>query len=123
GPGMWQDLIDDHLGFWNWVKYCCMGLTLWKHYKVAIMERNQQEEAHWGFTQSLPPDMVSKWDDLCVAWEANKVPKMVLNPFCVQSDDLTEDKVHKELAEEEEARRRSGGRAVHDMSPSAFMVL
>ncbi|KAK0211417.1 hypothetical protein IW262DRAFT_1450620 [Armillaria fumosa] len=38
GPGTWQDLIDDHLGFWNWVKYCCMGLTLWKYYKVAIME-------------------------------------------------------------------------------------
>ncbi|SJL06992.1 uncharacterized protein ARMOST_10334 [Armillaria ostoyae] len=122
GPGTWQDLIDDHLGFWNWVKYCCMGLTLWKRYKVAITERNQQEEAHRGFTQSLPPDMVSEWDDLCAAWEADKVPKTVLNPFCVQSDDLTEDEVHKELAEEEEACRRSGGRAVHDMSPSAFMV-
>ncbi|PBK67336.1 hypothetical protein ARMSODRAFT_989178 [Armillaria solidipes] len=122
GPGMWQDLNDDHLGFWNWVKYCCMGLTLWKRYKVAIMERNWQEEVHWRFTQSLLPDMVSEWDDLCVAWEADKVPKVVLNPFCVQSDDLTEDKVHKELAEEEEARRRSRGRAVHNMSPSAFMV-
>ncbi|KAK0484271.1 hypothetical protein EDD18DRAFT_1311853 [Armillaria luteobubalina] len=122
GPGMWQDLIDDHLGFWNWVKYCCMGLTLWKCYKVAIMERNRQEEAHQGFTRSLPPYMVSEWDDLCVAWEADKVPKMVLNPFCVQSDALTEDEVHKELAEEEEARRTSRGRAVHDMSPSVFMV-
>ncbi|KAK0485564.1 hypothetical protein EDD18DRAFT_1311691 [Armillaria luteobubalina] len=113
GPGTWQDLIDSHLGFWNWVKYCCM---------VAIMERNQQEEAHQGFTRSLLPYMVSEWDDLCVAWEANKVPKMVLNPFCVQSDALTEDKVHKELAEEEEARRTSRGRAVHDMSHLAFMV-
>ncbi|KAK0495266.1 hypothetical protein EDD18DRAFT_1310020 [Armillaria luteobubalina] len=122
GPGTWQDLIDNHLGFWNWVKYCCMGLTLWKCYKVAIMERNWQEEAHQGFTQSLPPYIISKWDDLCAAWEANKVPKMVLNPFCVQSDALTKDEVHKELAEEEEARRTSRGRAVHDMSPSAFMV-
>ncbi|KAK0475296.1 hypothetical protein EDD18DRAFT_1367223 [Armillaria luteobubalina] len=94
GPGTRQDLIDDHLGFWNWVKYCCMGLTLWKCYKVAIMEQNWQEEAHQGFTQSLLPYM---------------------------SDALTEDKVHKELAEEEEAHRTSGGRAVHK-SPSAFMV-
>ncbi|KAK0220577.1 hypothetical protein IW262DRAFT_1448720 [Armillaria fumosa] len=124
GPGMRQDLIDDHLGFWNWVKYCCMGEPSSNSLGsiFIVIRRNQQEEAHRGFTQSLPPDMVSKWDDLCVAWEADKVPKMVLNPFCVQSDDLTKDKFHKELAEEEEARRRSGGRAVYDMSPSAFMV-
>ncbi|KAK0433673.1 hypothetical protein EV421DRAFT_1892883 [Armillaria borealis] len=25
GPGTQQDLIDNHLGFWNWVKYCYMG--------------------------------------------------------------------------------------------------
>ncbi|KAK0467694.1 uncharacterized protein EV420DRAFT_1616586 [Desarmillaria tabescens] len=60
GPGTRQDLIDDHFGFWNWLKYCCM--------------------------------------------------------------DLTEDEVHKELAEEEEAHRHNGGQVVHDMSPSAFMV-
>ncbi|PBK65438.1 hypothetical protein ARMSODRAFT_978246 [Armillaria solidipes] len=59
GPGTQQDLIDDHLGFWNWLKYCKM--------------------------------------------------------------DLTEDEVHKELAEEEEARRRNGGQVLHDMSPSAFI--
>ncbi|KAK0214468.1 hypothetical protein IW262DRAFT_1450136 [Armillaria fumosa] len=120
GPGTRQDLIDDHLGFWNWVKYCCMGEPSSNSLgSVFIVIR---EEVHRGFTQSLLPDMVSEWDNLCVAWEADKVPKMVLNPFCVQSDDLTEDEVHKELAEEEEARRRSGGRAVYDMSPSAFMV-
>ncbi|KAK0435340.1 uncharacterized protein EV420DRAFT_1653285 [Desarmillaria tabescens] len=66
--------------------------------------------------------MVAEWEDICAAWEADKVPKTVLNPFCVQSDDLTEDEVHKELAEEEEARRCNGGQVVHDMSPSAFMV-
>ncbi|PBK58710.1 hypothetical protein ARMSODRAFT_1028038 [Armillaria solidipes] len=59
GLGTRQDLIDDHLGFWNWLKYCEM--------------------------------------------------------------DLTEDEVHKELAEEEEARRRNRGRVLHDMSPSAFI--
>ncbi|KAK0459382.1 uncharacterized protein EV420DRAFT_1642357 [Desarmillaria tabescens] len=122
GPGTRQDLIDDHFGFWNWLKYCCMGLTLWKRYRDAVSERNRQEEAHRGFMQSLPPNMVAEWEDICAAWEADEVPKMVLNPFCVQSDDLTEDEVHKELAEEEEARRRNGGQVVHDMSPSAFMV-
>ncbi len=35
--------------------------------------------------------------------------------------DLMEDEVHKELAEEEEARRRNGGQVLHDMSPSAFL--
>ncbi|KAK0209697.1 hypothetical protein IW262DRAFT_1302151 [Armillaria fumosa] len=117
-----EQIWAGHNALGNSTKTVGPGLTLWKHYKVAITERNWQEEVHRVFTQSLPPDMVSKWDDLCVAWEADKVPKTVLNPFCVQSNDLTEDKVHKELAEEEEACRRSGGRAVHDMSPSAFMI-
>ncbi len=78
-----------------------------------------------GVHTKLATRLVSEWDDLCAAWEADKVPKMTLNPFCVLSDgrlvnslwiyrysyssvDLTEDQVHKELAEEEEARRRSG---------------
>ncbi|KAK0456981.1 hypothetical protein EV421DRAFT_1887058 [Armillaria borealis] len=121
GPGTRQDLIDDHLGFWNWLKYCEMGRTLWKRYKAAISERNRQDESHKGFTLSLPPDMVTEWEDACTTWEEDKVPKTVFNPSEVQSHDLMEDEVHKELAEEEEARRHNGGRVLHDMSPSAFI--
>ena len=28
GPGSRQDVIDDHLGFWNWLKYSGMGRYL-----------------------------------------------------------------------------------------------
>ena len=30
GPGSRQDVIDDHLGFWNWLKYCGMGRHFFK---------------------------------------------------------------------------------------------
>ncbi|KAK0237087.1 hypothetical protein EDD85DRAFT_953083 [Armillaria nabsnona] len=65
--------------------------------------------------------MVAEWEEACATWEEDKVPKTVFNPFQVQSHDLTEDEVHKELAEEEEACRHNGGWVLHDMSPSAFI--
>ena len=47
GPGSRQDVIDDHFGFWNWLKYCGMGglffksiislLTLW--YRQSFDEK------------------------------------------------------------------------------------
>ena len=63
GPGSRQDVIDDHLGFWNWLKYCGMGKnfflnrlihyliyftgkTLMRKYKTAIRQRNVQVEGH-----------------------------------------------------------------------------
>ncbi|SJL18317.1 uncharacterized protein ARMOST_21903 [Armillaria ostoyae] len=121
GPRTRQDLIDDHLGFWNWLKYCEMGWTLWKRYKAVISERNRQDESHKRFTLSLLPNMVTEWEDACATWEEDKVLKTVFNPFEVQSHDLTEDEVHKELAEEEEAHRHNGGWVLHDMSPSTFI--
>lgn len=37
--------------------------------------------------------------------------------------EMTEALAHKELAEEEELRRRAGQVAVHETSPSAFLVI
>ncbi|PBK87802.1 hypothetical protein ARMGADRAFT_1085126 [Armillaria gallica] len=64
--------------------------------------------------------MVAKWEEACTMWEEDKVLKTVFNPFQVQSHDLMEDEVHKELAEEEEARRCNGGQVLYDMSLSTF---
>lgn len=32
GPGSWQDVLDDHFGFWNWEKYTAMGSMLLRRY-------------------------------------------------------------------------------------------
>lgn len=81
GPGSRQDVLDDHFGFWNWQKYTGMGATLMRRYKSAIVERNQQNEAHRGFTATVPPEMVAQWEAMCVKWETTPHPRKVKNPY------------------------------------------
>jgi hypothetical protein len=56
-------------------------------FKKAIVYRNQQCEAHRGFTESMPPQLVNEWEELCVAFETVSVPKnMVVNPYTVEHE-------------------------------------
>jgi len=38
GPGSRQDVLDDHFGFWNWLKYVGQGKTLVRRYKAAMAD-------------------------------------------------------------------------------------
>ena len=40
GPGGRHDILDDHFGFWNWLKYIGIGKMLMSKYKAAITEHN-----------------------------------------------------------------------------------
>ena len=40
GPGGCHDILDDHFGFWNWLKYIGIGKMLMSKYKAAITEHN-----------------------------------------------------------------------------------
>jgi len=81
GPGGRHDVLDDHFGFWNWLKYIGMGRTLMSKYKAALAERNQQIEGHRGLTKSLDEALVTKWELMCVAWEEDEFPKTRENPY------------------------------------------
>ena len=81
GPGGRHDVLDDHFGFWNWLKYVGLGKTLMSKYKAAIAERNIQVEGHRGLTESLDPSLVAKWEQLCVEWESDSFPKKKLSPY------------------------------------------
>lgn len=81
GPGLQQDILDDHFNFWNWQKYIGLGLTLTQKYKAAIAERNIQVEGNRGFTASLDEAMVTKWEEMCMQWELDPFPKSAKNPY------------------------------------------
>jgi len=81
GPGGRNDVLDDHFGFWNWLKYVSLGKTLMSKYKAAIAERNVQVEGHRGLTESLDPTLVANWEKLCIEWEGDNYPKKKLNPY------------------------------------------
>lgn len=66
---------------------------LWRRYRAALQDRNRQREAHRGLTNSLPEDLVSKWESICVTWENAPYPKeitvdgsKVVNPFLVRRE-------------------------------------
>ena len=81
GPGGRHDVLDDHFGFWNWLKYVGLGKTLMSKYKAAIAERNIQVEGHRGLTESLDAALVTRWEELCVEWENDSFPKTRPNPY------------------------------------------
>jgi hypothetical protein len=140
GPGVHHDVLDDHFGFWNWLKYIGIGKTLMSRYKAALAEHNQQVEGHRGLTSSLDEELVGKWEAMCIAWEDDTYPKKCENPYknegickvdflslwhqlIVFFSAMTEAEVRKEFAEEDEERLTAGEEYLHDMSASGFVFL
>ena len=80
-PGGHHDVLDDHFGFWNWLKYVGIGKTLKFRYKAALAECNQQVEGHRGLTSLLEEMLVAKWEAICIKWEENEHPKTCENPY------------------------------------------
>ncbi|KDR67155.1 hypothetical protein GALMADRAFT_80104 [Galerina marginata CBS 339.88] len=122
GPGSRHDLLDDHFGFWNYEKYIGMGKTLMRRYQKALPERNKQVEAHNGFTSSLNPDDVAEWTKMCEDWDRDEFPRSVENPYYVEGADITQEKARKALEEEEQRWLDKGGTALHEISPSLFLI-
>lgn len=55
-----------------------------RRYKAAVSDRNNQSEAHRGFTASLPEHVAEEWENMCVKWDADAFPKTEPNPYMVQ---------------------------------------
>ncbi|KAG6835804.1 hypothetical protein H0H93_014501 [Arthromyces matolae] len=124
GPGTRHDVLDDHFGFWNWQKYVGTGKTLSKKFREAVKLRNNQVEAHEGFSATISKERLEEWEAMCLAWDRERYPKnKSRNPFHVENSSISEAQVKKELAEEEDARLRAGEVARHATSASTFLVL
>ncbi|PPQ86897.1 hypothetical protein CVT25_012538 [Psilocybe cyanescens] len=123
GPGLRQDTLDDHFGFWNWMKYISMGKSLLQRYKRAVAERNIQTKGHRGLSNSLQDDLLKKRDDMCLAWENDGFPKKKKNPYYMKDNGLTEEEVHKELAKREAEYIAQGNTFPHTTTASKFIAL
>ncbi|KAF8956039.1 hypothetical protein BDZ97DRAFT_1764137 [Flammula alnicola] len=124
GPGSRHDVYDDHFGFWNWLKYIGLGLTLLRKYKAAVAQQNLQQKGHRGLTESLDPEPVKNWEKMCVNWEQAAFPKQnQQNLYYLKDAYLSEMQVKKELAEEEERRLAAGGVSLHATSAWYFIQM
>ncbi|EDR07081.1 uncharacterized protein LACBIDRAFT_328410 [Laccaria bicolor S238N-H82] len=109
GPGSRQDVINDHLGFWNWLKYCGMGKNFFKIIKFTA--------------DSIVQELAAEWMKLCKDWDRATYPKQAENPFITHGLCLTEAEIQKEFAAEEESLLVGSAPALHSTTMSSFMVL
>ncbi|KAH9484782.1 hypothetical protein JR316_0001684 [Psilocybe cubensis] len=127
GPGARQDTLDDHFGFWNWMKYSSMGTTLLRRYRQAVADRNMQSEGHRGLTESLEKEnkeLVATWEKMCIEWENDSFPKKTAkNPYYMPSFTLSEAQVKKQLAEKDAEYIAQGGAFPHATTASMFIAL
>ncbi|KAE9387407.1 hypothetical protein BT96DRAFT_837684, partial [Gymnopus androsaceus JB14] len=123
GPGTRIDVLEAHFGFHNWEKYTGHGTTLWQKYKDGLRDRNRQREAHEGFTNALPEELVRKWEELFQKWEDTPHPKDENNnPWDTSEEFLSEAEVEKELAAEDAQRLRNSGRdPLHKTRAAKFL--
>lgn len=77
-PGSQQDVLDDHFGFWNWLKYIGLGTTLLWKYKAAVADHNIQVKGHYGLTDFLNLQVVETWEK--INWEENIFSKIKKKP-------------------------------------------
>ncbi|PPR04510.1 hypothetical protein CVT24_013116 [Panaeolus cyanescens] len=114
GPGSRHDNIDDHLNWWNWLKYISMGTTLMRRYLAALANRNLQTEAHKGLSANFEPSVVAEWEKMCQDWESAEYPRAnVPNPYISESYDYSEADARNELANEEDQRVKDGGKVLN----------
>lgn len=115
-----------------------------RKYQAAVSDRNQQQEAHRGFSDSLPRDTLASWELMCSAWDTDGFPKSLPNPFhtaeagkyCLFNlrsffgnllptmSDVSEDEVQRQLGNDESETLKATGRApLHQTSASSFLVM
>ncbi len=96
GPGGYLDMLDDHIGDYNYRKttlisecnlcrleffmlISCKGSTLLKSVREAIPSQTLHAAIYAEFTESLPREEVIKWTKAVEDWEKDPLSKV--NPF------------------------------------------
>ncbi|TRM55184.1 hypothetical protein BD626DRAFT_579197 [Schizophyllum amplum] len=118
GPGSAADMLDDHIGYLNFMKLTGLGRLLRRRAIDALEELARQAEELRAFTEGQA-SYVEGWAATVIAFERDP---SVFNPFELPKTGLTEADVELQLATEDEDRARKGLNRRHDMSASAFVI-
>ncbi|KAJ7575804.1 hypothetical protein C8J56DRAFT_1063043 [Mycena floridula] len=119
GPGHRHDTLDDHWHDWNWRKIVALGKLLARRRLEAAAERAVQEEAYGDFSNNQLAQ-VPEWRAQVEAWEEDSSKP---NPYKQMGSSITLQEVRLRLAQQESVLANAGMPAVHDISPSEFLVM
>ncbi|KII83222.1 hypothetical protein PLICRDRAFT_85247, partial [Plicaturopsis crispa FD-325 SS-3] len=124
GPGHHRDTLDDFCSYANWLKILGMGGLFLRHMVEAIPEAIGHRQAFEEFEEGLRKDRpgeVEKWEEMVARWDADPEEP---NPYMsTESGNATMADVRLQLAEEARIREQEGRAAMHDSTPSAFIML
>jgi len=61
---------------------------LLRKWKLAIIDRNLQTEAHCGLSASLPEELTQEWEAMVLKWDAAPYPKAknAPNPYEIKGN-------------------------------------
>ncbi|KAL1658890.1 hypothetical protein GGF50DRAFT_131419 [Schizophyllum commune] len=117
GPGSAADTLDDHLGYWNWLKLIALGRFLLRKLLEALKEEAIQRSALEDFSREQAGN-VPGWRASVLAFEGDN---NAFNPFEMPKRGATEAEVQLEMVEEEAAAAARGEQGAHELSPADFV--
>ncbi|KDQ23709.1 hypothetical protein PLEOSDRAFT_1048587 [Pleurotus ostreatus PC15] len=118
GPGARIEMLNDHWSHWNWQKIIGMGQLFAKRLRLAIAEREVQQESFEIFS-SKQAERIDTWKAMVSAFEADGSKP---NPYEIPSHGITEADVRLRLAKLESEDAGKGVPALHEVGPSGFIV-
>ncbi|KAL0575644.1 hypothetical protein V5O48_006329 [Marasmius crinis-equi] len=124
GPGNRRDTIDDHVSSWNWRKVIRLGEHLKKKRREAREQSATQTEEYLDFLETQAAH-VEEWRKQVLDWEAatDSERSNMTNPYVQLHKGLSMQEVRLQYAQEEEKEHKAGVLRLHDVSPSAYMVM
>ncbi|KAK7026742.1 hypothetical protein VNI00_015515 [Paramarasmius palmivorus] len=120
GPGHRRDTIDDHQGARNWRKICGLGHLLRRREAEAQRQVVKQTQEYERFCQSQGSIRIEKWKRMVLEWESGFSE---INPYSLSERGETEEDVRLRMAVQEAERSMRGERTLHEVAPSAFMLM
>ncbi|KAJ7792665.1 hypothetical protein B0H14DRAFT_3094155 [Mycena olivaceomarginata] len=121
GPGARNDTIDDHWGFWNWVKLISLAKTLRRRLDAALEQQVIQQEALDEFS-SQQQGRIESWKKMVHNYENDSKAKNPYEAVGLVVVGVTEMEVRLQFQREEEEAAKKGLPAKHKITPSAFMT-
>ncbi|KAH9885585.1 hypothetical protein C8Q73DRAFT_795737 [Cubamyces lactineus] len=118
-----HEVLNDHLGDWNWKKNIEFVLFLHDSLEMAYAMAVKQRKIFDEFSATFPPEVVKDWRRLLEIWSVN--PSAVEDPFEEPEANVTVNKLRRQLAEEDDRDLRSGSSipTYLDLTPSTFVQL
>ncbi|OJT10121.1 hypothetical protein TRAPUB_13392 [Trametes pubescens] len=114
-----HEVINDHIGSWNWTKTIEFGSHLKKGLRKAAGMAQKQRTLFQEFSDTFPSGVVKEWERLVSAWNAD--PSAVDDPYEEPQANVHGERLRKELAIEDSTTSTIPHLA--DMSQSIFLQL